>query len=137
MCMQFSACTFPCSTPEDCPSVESGTTSPQCGGPFGEDHCALPCGNGLVCPDGMACLMIESGYFCAWPSPVMFPGCPGYCAEQDGECDSWTTGECCEGLVCAPWGQCEPGSCLRLSWPCNDDTAPCCEGMECVDSYCT
>jgi hypothetical protein len=137
MCLQFGACASPCSASEECPSVESGNTSPECGGPLGEDLCVLPCGDGLICPDGMACVLVETQYLCAWPSLILVPGCPGYCVEQDGPCDSWTAGECCEGLVCAPWSQCEPGSCLRPSWPCSDDTAPCCVGAECVEGYCT
>jgi hypothetical protein len=136
-CMEFVVCLHDCSSDEDCPRVDSGTTNPQCGDPSGLDSCSLPCGDGLICPDGMACVYIDSGFFCFWPSPVWRPGCPGYCAEQNESCDSSTTGDCCEGLVCATWEQCEPGSCLRLSWPCSEDTAPCCEGMACIDDYCT
>jgi hypothetical protein len=136
-CMDFMVCAHDCSSDEDCPPVDSGTTSPQCRDPWGSDNCSLPCGDGLICPDGMACVHIDSGFFCAWPSPVLRPGCPGYCAEQNESCDSSTTGDCCEGLVCAPWEQCEPGTCLRLSWPCSEDTAPCCEGTTCIDGYCT
>ncbi len=135
-CLAFSACAAPCSASEECPPVESGDTIPECGGSLGEDLCVLPCGDGLICPDGMACVLVETQHLCAWPRLILIPGCPGYCVEQDGPCDSWAAGECCEGLVCAPWSQCEPGSCLRPSWPCNDDTAPCCEGAECVDGYC-
>jgi hypothetical protein len=136
-CMQFLVCDYPCSTSEDCPAVDSGTTTPQCGGLSRPDSCTLTCGDGRICPDGMACVLFGLEFICAWPSPIMFPGCPDYCAEQDAGCDSWTTGECCEGLVCAPWGQCELGSCLRLSWPCTEATAPCCEGTVCVDGYCS
>ena len=137
MCMEFTVCENDCISDEDCPPVSSGTTSPQCRDPFGSNRCSLPCGEGLVCPDGMACVYISSGFFCAWPSPLLMYGCPGYCSELDGQCDSRRTGDCCEGLVCAPWDQCEQGTCLRLSWPCSEDTAPCCEGMACMDGYCT
>ena len=137
MCMEFMVCEYHCTTAADCPQVSTGTAVPQCADPFGSDRCSLPCGGSLVCPDGMACIWISSGFFCAWPSPMLMPGCPGYCAQLDEHCDGRTTGECCDGLVCAPWDQCEEGTCLRLSWPCSDDTAPCCEGMACVDGYCT
>ncbi len=137
-CMAFQVCDTSCSTAAECPTVTTGTASPTCRNTFGANSCELPCGGDLICPDGMACISVQSsGYFCAWPSPIWMPGCPGYCADQDDSCDSSTTGDCCEGLVCAPWEQCEPGSCLRLSWPCTESTAPCCEGLACVDGYCT
>ena len=136
VCMEFTICTIDCSTVDDCPAPDSGTATPQCGDPSFGDRCMLPCGGESVCPDGMACVQLTSGFRCTWPAPVLDPGCPGYCAQLGGSCDARTAGECCEGLVCAPWDECEEGECLRETWPCSEDTAPCCDGLTCTDDAC-
>ncbi len=151
-CMDFEVCGHACTSDADCPPVTSGTTTPQCRDPwpledcdpdtcFHLDRCSLPCGGDLVCPDGMACVGFTSGFLCAWPNynsgPIVPQDCPGYCQLQDGPCDSRTGGGCCRGYVCAPWDACEAGSCLQPSWPCSENTAPCCEDTACVDGVCT
>ena len=53
-----------------------------------------------MCPDAMACIFLSSMFVCVWPSTILVAGCPGYCAELGGHCDSRVAGGCCEGMAC-------------------------------------
>ena len=56
-------CTFEgCRGPEDCPPGESGE-EPVCilSAQANENVCALPCGPGQACPEGMDCFLIRGG----------------------------------------------------------------------------
>ena len=62
-------CTFECEGAEDCPAPSSGTATPLCAGPPGQDICLLDCSEG-DCPDGMDCVGLGPGgnaMRCAWP----------------------------------------------------------------------
>lgn len=65
MCIQH------CTTDADCPVPPTGNAVPQCildGGTGENNRCALPCGGGELCPDGMDC-RAEWDDVCMWTSP--------------------------------------------------------------------
>ncbi|MEM7154150.1 MAG: hypothetical protein AAF799_14980 [Myxococcota bacterium] len=62
-------CTFECEGNDECPDPSSGTATPLCAGPPGQDICLLDCSKG-DCPDGMICIGLGMGgnaMRCAWP----------------------------------------------------------------------
>lgn len=59
-------CTVHCEDPSTCPVPVSGTAEVVCAGPSG-NQCALDCGGGKTCPDGMGCTHIQGTiYRCVW-----------------------------------------------------------------------
>lgn len=48
-------CTLPCAGPDECPVPATGTATPVCEGPPGNNVCILDCTEG-ECPDGMSCV---------------------------------------------------------------------------------
>ena len=91
-------CFRSCGAASDCPVPDTGTTLPACT-PFqgGFSSCALPCGDGQTCPDGMTCrelAEVASGPICVWHDDQdenIFQN-PEACGER-------TTREDCEAVL--------------------------------------
>lgn len=58
-------CSHDCDTPDDCEAPLTGDAEVVCAGPAGHS-CALDCGDGQTCPDGMSCTELFNVVRCVW-----------------------------------------------------------------------
>ncbi len=133
-CEVASLCTPLCATDSDCPAFENA--SPVCVASLGgRPACALACSSNADCPSDMVCANdYRLGATCMFPNVRWEPECPGYCAATEQECGAGVP--CCDGLVCAPWGECEAHECLPFSFGCGEGLPGCCDGLTCRDGVC-